>query len=43
MVIVVGGENGDPSSNTERSCLHSHSFNALGKGINTFNLLRAVG
>ena len=43
MVIVVGIGQGDTSSNPGQDWLHSHSTNALGKGMNPIILPPAMG
>ena len=42
MVIVVGNEHGDMSSNPGRDCI-SHSTNTFGKGMNSIILPPAMG
>ena len=43
IVIVVGNEHGDTSSNPGRTHCISHSTNTLGKGMNPIILLPAMG
>ena len=43
MVIVVGNEHGDTSSNPGRIDCISHSTNTLGKGMNPIILPPAMG
>ena len=42
MVIVIGNEHGDTSSNPRRDCI-SHSTNTIGKGMNPIILPPAMG
>ena len=43
MVIVVGNEHGDTSSNPGQDDCISHSTNTLGKGMNPITLPPAMG